>query len=199
MVVFDTAFLMYLLRPEVGPPLDGDGVEIVKWKERMAMLVAGLAKSKTKILVPAPVLSELLVRAGADESQQLVEAIGKSSIFRIEAFDALAAIEVATMSREAIATGDKRGGSESVWQKVKYDRQIVAIAKVQQATVIYTGDTDIKAHCARAGIEAVNIGDLPLPPEDAQIDMFKDLPPSDPDTAAAEIAAQIAAEAPSAQ
>jgi predicted nucleic acid-binding protein len=160
-------------------------------------LVADLKKAKTKIIIPSPALSELLVRAGAEESQRLVEAINRSSIFKIEAFDALAAIEVATMSREAIDAGDKRSGTGSVWQKVKYDRQIAAIAKVHRASVIYTGDTDLVAHCERVGLQAAGIGDLPLPPEDAQIDMFKDLPPEDADIAAAEIAAQIASESPS--
>jgi predicted nucleic acid-binding protein len=171
---FDATFIMPLLRPEVGFPPDSAGKPIEKAKERLAYLVEGLERSATRIVIPTPALSEILVRAGTRGSQQIVETLDKSRIFKIEPFDTLAAIEVATMTREALDEGDKRKGLEATWAKVKYDRQIVAIAKVHGATVIYSDDRDVAVLGAKAGLQVIGFSELPLPPEDPQVDMFKE-------------------------
>jgi hypothetical protein len=95
-----------------------------------------------EIIIPTPALSELLVRAG-DDMQSLVNMLQKSAVFHIVPFDTLAAIEVAAMTQRAIDNGDKRGGVDCSWAKIKYDRQIIAIAKVHRATAIYSDDDDI--------------------------------------------------------
>ena len=51
---------------------------------------------------------------------------------------------------------------------MKYDRQIVAIARVLQAPVIYSDDQGIRAIAKEAGITVVGIADLPLLPKIAQ-------------------------------
>jgi hypothetical protein len=51
-------------------------------------------------------------------------------VFYVVPFDTLAAIELAVMTRNALAAGDKRAGSKESWAKVKFDRQIAAIARV---------------------------------------------------------------------
>jgi hypothetical protein len=55
---------------------------------------------------------------------------------------------------------------------------------------MYSDDVNLRAHAERAGISVTALGDLPLPPEDRQIDMFKDIPPDEAEIAAAEIALQ---------
>jgi hypothetical protein len=83
-------------------------------------------------------------------------------------FDQRAAVEVAAAPREALAAGDKRGGSDSPWAKIKFDRQIIAIARVEGATTIYSDDDDIVRFAKSYGIAVIRVCDLPLPPEDAQ-------------------------------
>ena len=78
------------------------------------------------------------MKAGAAASQQIVDHLQKYSVFSIEPFDTRAAIEVAAMTRDALTAGNKRGNSSATWAKVKYDRQIVAIAKVHGATGFYS-------------------------------------------------------------
>ncbi len=199
MVVFDATYLMHLFRPDIGPPIDSKtGLAVEKGPERLALLVATLEKERTKIVVPTPALSELLVRAGVEKSQRIVEEISKSSVLRIESFDALAAIEVATMTRDAIARGNKKDGIAATWAKIKYDRQIVAIAKVHQATAIYSDDEGIKAHAKKVGITVLRIADLPAPPDKVQMDMFEkaNVTPDEAEIAAAEIEAQNASDIP---
>ena len=169
MVVIDATNLLLMLRPDTPVPSGPDGVAISHPKERIEFLVQQLDKAKTKIIVPTPALSEALVRAGVEASQQIVEQLQRFSVFGIEPFDTRAAIEVAAMTRDAKAKGNKRGASAATWAKVKYDRQIVAIAKVNGATTIYSDDRDIKTLAKAAKINVVALADLPLPPQAAQL------------------------------
>jgi hypothetical protein len=54
---------------------------------------------------------------------------------------------------------------------VKFDRQIVAIARVEGAERIYSNDDDIKRFGASDGIEVIMLDDLELPPA-ATPDLF---------------------------
>jgi hypothetical protein len=102
-----------------------------------------------------------------------VRILGNSARFRVAPFDTLAAVEAATMTAEAIKAGDKLGGVQpgsNVWQKVKFDRQIIAVSRVQGATVIYSHDPDMKTLVGPVGPQVLSLADLPLPPQDAQID-----------------------------
>ena len=47
-------------------------------------------------------------------------------------------------------------------------RQIVAIARVAQASMIYTDDDNLVATAKSLGIPTQGLADLPLPPESAQ-------------------------------
>jgi hypothetical protein len=172
MVVIDATTLLLLLRPDSGCPIDSKtGKPVTEVKERIDFLITTLEKSRSKLIVPTPALSEVLVRAAPAEAPRLVEEINKAAVFHIAPFDALAAIEVAAMTRTAVDRGDKRSGSRETWAKVKYDRQIVAIARVAQATVIYSDDHGVRAIAKDAGIAVVGIADLPLPPKMAQTEL----------------------------
>lgn len=174
MVIFDATALLLLFAPKAATPRDSKGVPIKYAKQRIDGEVAALAKAKTKIIVPTPALSEALVRAGEAAATEYLKLISRSARFRIEAFDERAALEVALMTKKAIDAGGKKGGSDETWAKIKYDRQIVAIAKVVGAQVIYTDDRNLRTFAFAQGLRAVSIGDLQVPPKDAQLDMYKD-------------------------
>ena len=168
MVVFDATMLMLLIRPDSGKPIDlatGEPVEHVQ--ERIAHFVAQSDKSKVRIGIPTPALSEVLVRSGP-AAVKIVEKIKEFSVFEILPFDELSAMEVAIMTKNAIDQGDKRSGSGDVWSKIKYDRQIAAIARVRQATAIYTDDGGLRSIAAHLNIATFGVADLLLPPEVAQ-------------------------------
>lgn len=172
MVVFDSTMMLLLIHPDVKTPIDPKTeLPVEHVGARINGLVDFLEKRKDKIILPTPALSELLIRAG-DNAQSIVNTIQKSSVFRIVPFDTLAAIEVAAMTRQAIDDGDKRGGTDCTWAKVKYDRQIIAIAKVHRATIIYSDDEHIRTHGKAANIRVVGIADLPIPQENKQGKLF---------------------------
>jgi predicted nucleic acid-binding protein len=155
--------MLLLMRPDVGTPIDPNTGRPVEHAEaRISALVESLEKQKDKIILPTPALSELLERAG-DDTQSLVNIIQRSPVFRIAPFDTLAAIEVAAMTCQAVNDGDKRGGVTCSWTKVKYDRQIIAIAKVHRATKIYSDDEHIRTYAEAAKIQVIKLADLPIP------------------------------------
>jgi rRNA-processing protein FCF1 len=169
MVVFDSNFLLFLLQENLPAPQDpATGQPVTDCKKRIAYLVSELRKSKNKIVIPTPVLSEILVRAGA-AAPDYVTKFNKSAAFKIEPFDTVAAIEVALMTAAAQTGGrGKKDGIDAPWTKVKYDRQIVAIAVVHNANAIYTNDENLKKLALSKNIKAIGVHELDLPPEDTQ-------------------------------
>jgi len=164
-VVFDNTFLALLLHPTAKPPLDPDTRKPVeRCQERIEHLVESLQHEGARILIPTPVLAEFLVLAGRDGSGHLDDLTGRSAAFRIEPFDQLAAVELAALELTARSKGDKRSGTSAPWQKVKFDRQIVAIAKTRNAACVYSDDRDVVSLCERAGLRAIGVNTLPLPP-----------------------------------
>jgi hypothetical protein len=170
MVVFDSTFLAVFLYPDAGRASDSSGLPIPQLQERLAYLVQRLEKAKVRIVIPTPVLSEILVYAGA-AGPKIVETLTRSTVFKVMPFDELAAVEAALMTRAALNQGDKRGGVNATWAKVKYDRQIVAIAKIAKVSMIYSDDNDVRVHADKESIPTTKLAELPMPPEKAQAEL----------------------------
>lgn len=166
MILFDATTILLLLHPLTPPPIDPKtGQLVVDAQKRINLLVKQLEKQKTKIIIPTPALSEILVREGRAGSQYL-NIINSSASFKVVPFDQRAAVEVAAMTYRDIQGGDKRGGSGDIWAKIKYDRQIVAIGVVEEVTEIYSDDEGIRniAKRLQLPIPVTGVSDLPLPP-----------------------------------
>ena len=150
MVLFDANTLVLLLDPTLSAPIDeATGEPVTEVEKRIKHLVGTLQESREKIVIPTPALAEVLTHAelaGADYFTKL----NRSSAFRIEPFEIRAAIELAQMTSSAINKGDKKDGVSASWSKVKFDRQIVAIAKVNNVSMIYSDDGDLKKICHRS-------------------------------------------------
>lgn len=163
MALFDNTFLCLLFHPNARPPNDSNNNPVARCRDRIDYLVEQLEERGTKIIIPTPALAELLVIAGPNYVKYLNEINGRAC-FKVSDFDQRAAIEVALQMASAISTHDKRSGTLSPLQKVKFDRQIVAIAKVEGVKTIYSDDRDIKSYAERLGISTCRVEDLPLPP-----------------------------------
>lgn len=163
MVLFDATTLSLLLHPGAKPPQDSNGNPVERSFERVEYLVQTLDENKTKVAIPTPALCEILVIAGPNGAQYLNE-INSRACFKVSDFDKRAAVEAAFQIRQARQSGDKRQGTDATWAKVKFDRQILAIAKVDGVQQIYSDDGHIKSYAKTLGIEVIGVGDLPLPP-----------------------------------
>jgi predicted nucleic acid-binding protein len=163
MVVIDNTFLTLMLHPKARPPRDPSTQKPVeRIQDRIEKLIEDLDSESERMIVPTPVLSEFLVLAG-NEAPEYLSRLGDKRNILVKPFDEKAAIELAAIETEDRKVAGKRGASSSPWTKVRFDRQIVAIAKTNGAKRIYSDDEDLMKYAARAGIEVVRTWDLPLP------------------------------------
>lgn len=164
MVVADTATLLFILQPDANAPLGDDGDPIPKCRERVELLLQNLSEAGVRVVVPTPVLAELMVSVGPGKAQ-LLGAINQSAAFSVVAFDQIAAIECACLNDPTMG---KKLGAKDTKAKVKFDRQILSIAKVVGAHTLYTDDKKLIARATANGLNTVRMQDLPLPPEPPQ-------------------------------
>lgn len=171
MVVFDTSTIVYTIDPQAKPPVDpGTGLPLSQCKERIEFLIAQLSVSRTRILLPTPVISEFLIKAGPNK-QRILDEILASRNFLVGSFELRAAVELACLLDEDLKHGSALSLIETK-AKVRFDRQIIAIARVYQADTVYTDDGNLASFAERNLIKAVMTWQLPLPPVDPQITLF---------------------------
>ena len=160
MIVFDANVLISLSAPQQAADLS----------ERIAGLIQDLTAAKTVIGVPAPAWAEYL--CGTDlATSVLIGLLKKRSAIRILPFDEIAATELALFDQMTRAKGSKKGASHASWQKIKIDRQILAISKVHSATLIYSEDEGLIVEAGRLGIPVCRTGDIPLKPKQNDLDL----------------------------
>lgn len=175
---FDNTMLSALLNPNDVPSVD-------LAKERAAHAVLSLEKARRKIIIPAPACAELLTAIGPD-AEQYINTVGRSRLFEVASFDARCAAELALLNRDAFRFGDAKDGAQP-YQKVKVDRQIIAICKVHGVTELYTDDQGLAKRARLVGITPIGISELPIPEIQAELKLepHADIPKADNDEAAA--------------
>lgn len=168
--VIDSTALAMLLNPETPPPLDPTtGKTTTEAKARIEQLCRQMEENGDVLIIPTPVLAEVLVRAG-QEGAQMLEILQRQAFVRVKPFDQAAAIEYAIMTQEALAKGHKGGGHAQPWQRVKFDRQIISIARVCGADQIYSDDGDLINFAGVAGLNSFSTWSLPIP--EVAVDLF---------------------------
>lgn len=165
MVLLDTDFLSLIFRQEPGKlPLDPETKEEIRRpKEKIDFLIETLSREQQKILIPTPVLSELLCLL-KDDAPGVLSKLTDTYGFEIAPFDTKAAVEAAMAMNAARTQGSKKGGSAKTWHEIKFDRQIVAIAKSRQVDTVYSNDKDIRKYCDTDSIRVISVWELPDPP-----------------------------------
>ena len=178
----DATFLLYFFAPagSVGVPLDAAKQPIAMAHERVEGLIYDLEKQGATIIVGTPALAEIMVRAGVQAGQQWLDIMNKSKVFKVVPFDAKAAIEVAIMAGHEIKGEAGRNVSVQTYAKLKYDRQIVAIAHTEGGTSFYTDDGQQRGLAERLGMTVRGLADMPVPTASAQA-QFRFNAPKDED------------------
>lgn len=171
MICVDNTFLGLLLHPESRAPLDPKtGQPIERLAERLNDLTNQWISDNEKVIIPAPVLSEFLVLA-MNQAQAYLEEIHAASYFVIKPFDERAAVELAVMQAlEKTGKAEKKRLRQNSKAKVKFDRQIVAIAKIHRASTIYSDDEGVADFAEKNGIAVTTTWTLP-PPVAKQMDL----------------------------
>jgi predicted nucleic acid-binding protein len=163
-VVFDATMLVLLLDHEANAPIDeSTGHPVADCKARVEYMISELQRNGSKIVIPSPALAEVMVWA-PEAAADWLKIISGSKHFKIAPFDTLAAVEHAARERARLLGKRDR---EVTKAKMKFDQQIVAIAAVEQASIIFSDDAHI-VKLVDEGVQVIGIAQLPLPPEDAQ-------------------------------
>jgi predicted nucleic acid-binding protein len=153
-VLIDTNALINLLDPRTPKKL----------ADRMKGLLEDIDRTNGKLIIPAQVVGEYISGAGP-AGQTILTGLLKNRRIEVASFDHVAATECALMEKAAHATGNKRAplARDAIWQKVKVDRQIVAIAKVHMVDLIVSTDGDIPKLADAVQIRCLAVKDIPLP------------------------------------
>lgn len=166
-VGLDSTFVSILLNPKAAAPRDPrTGIVVDAARKRAEHALSMVQKDRGKIIVPTPVVAEILTAIGAN-AQIYFEIIGRNRLFEVAPFDERAAIELVFLNRSVFQQNDLKNQYEA-YQKIKVDRQILATLKSRGATIIYTDDSALSIRARLCGIEPIQIADLELPPEEKQ-------------------------------
>jgi predicted nucleic acid-binding protein len=170
-VAFDTSILILLLDEKAKAPKDPKtGAPVEDCRERLTLLVDTIAKAKgSRIIIPTPALAEFFVGVTPQGASVYHSMLSRIRSVTISPFSIRAAFEFAELQRQAIQEQKRLKPEErSRLARPKFDHQIVAIARAEGATKIYSDDDGLSRFATRAGIETIKVHELPLPPRDAQ-------------------------------
>lgn len=160
MIILDATFLVIFLKSNAFPPKDRDDTPVEKFQERVDALISDLNASGQVIGIPTPAFAEVLVKAGSHRLTW-VSVLSDRYKFALLPFDSRAAIEASELI-EAVKKEQKSQPADT-WAKIKFDIQIVSIAKAENATAIYADDIGIERHGKRVRIPVYRVCDLPVP------------------------------------
>lgn len=171
-VAVDTSVLLYLIYPDASSPIDpSTGLPVTHCQQRIQGLLDSFEDAgDVEVIVPTPVLSELLIRVEEDH-QSVISSLEGSTAVRIQEFDRKAAIENAMLRREAMKNGKKSRKKANAAQadtgnskkEVSFDLQVISIAKAMQVATLYSDDGEMRKLAQAAGIDVLGVADLAVP------------------------------------
>lgn len=168
-VLFDTSVLSLYLSRNARPPLNPETNKPVEHaKERLSYLIKELRRLKATIIIPSPVLCEVLVGARGEAVDEYTRILSTHP-FRTANFDNRAAIECAKFLRQRIPGSSIEKGKNR--QGIKFDYQIISIGLVEKVDRIYADDGDIVGTFNSHKITVIQTHELPTDPSKRQGDL----------------------------
>ena len=170
-IVLDTNVLVQALRNAkdgvvLVDPATGKSVD--RAEARAEALVELIDGKGGTILIPTPVLAEYLVGVERSHHQQHLDIVNGVSCFEIVAFDQIAAVECARMVDDSEL---KVMDPEATKAKLRFDRQIIAIALANNADEIWTHDKGLYTKAHSCGLLVKSLADIEPSPEQLEADL----------------------------
>ncbi|HHR1393161.1 TPA: type II toxin-antitoxin system VapC family toxin [Klebsiella pneumoniae] len=150
-----------------------NGMEIPDPMRRVEALIDMVESSGGAVIIPTPVLAEYLVGIDKKDHQTHLNLIQRQSCFEIASFDEISAIECAQMPSIKELKLMMKSDTAS---KVKFDRQIISIAKALNVDEVWTHDKGVFNRCKEMGIVVKSLADIDPAPVQVLIDMSHDTP-----------------------
>lgn len=174
-IVIDTNVLVQIMQDESAKDLADPktGRVIEDGFRRAEALIERVETLKAVAIIPAPVLAEYLIGLEPKTYQLHLDIINGSASIEVIPFDQSAAIECALLVNEQ---EKKMMNAEAQQAKLKFDRQILAIAISSGAKELWTHDKTLYRRCAASCIVPMSLADIDPKPE--QMDFHADIAPS---------------------
>lgn len=157
-----------------------DANALVAWAsgdgEACARIRSLVAHKGSVVVIPMQAFSEFLVKAD-DAGSAWISLVEKQRSFTLAPFDRRAAIQCSELDRIALARKTnvatapqkkKTAPTVDTKQKIKVDRQIVAIAMVASVDLLVTNDRGMLRIAHDCGLNAKSIDELDLPASSRQ-------------------------------
>lgn len=158
-VIFDTNFFSWFCdraSPVAFVPEDEDD----SLETRFDLMLSSLEEQGAEVMIPSTVLAEILCASRINQESAL-NTLNQETVFRIVGFGQKAAEEFGKLFRGYNRTSTDRN-------VLKFDLQILAIAKTEAVDVIYSSDSGLQKQAQKIGIKTYSFQTLPRPPRPAQ-------------------------------
>nr|ELR5167108.1 PIN domain-containing protein [Providencia rettgeri] len=185
-IIVDTNILICLMKKNSPTEnlLGANGFATVDDVElRSQALLDHIESSGGTLVLPAPVLAEYLLGIeGEKNKQKHTQLILSMSCFEILPFDELAAIECSLLPspNEFKQFIKSEINSNATANKIRYDRQIISIAKANNIDEIWSGDKEVSSKSTEFGMEIKSLLDIqPMAlSEQITLNLLDETPPS---------------------
>jgi len=164
MVLFDTTVFSLYLDPSAKSPVN-------RAADRVTKLIHDVASRRDVIVIPTPVLSEVLAVSDHDKIQSILDRLDRVACFRFADFGRRAAVENAMIEKLSKTKLKHAKASLGNRQKLKVDRQIVAIAKVEGVNLIYSDDRDVQQIGMMFDVQVKGLADVDSPAIQTKLDL----------------------------
>jgi len=118
--------------------------------QEISKLIEALSSENAKVIVPTPALAQVLTHAPG-RAESWMRTLNTYSCFQVHPFDDKASFELTQLLGESVS------GLRDI---LRFDRQIVAIAKVYGASVLYADDEQVIQFAEACGIRSKRLKDL---------------------------------------
>lgn len=171
-IVIDTNVLVQIMQngdaTDLSDPKTGN--PIASGFRRAEALMEHIDNQKAVVVLPSPVLAEYLIGIDVGAYQQHLDIISGVSSIEVVPFDQLAAIECAMLVN---AQEQKAMDADATKAKLRFDRQILAIAVACGAKELWTHDKQLYNRALETGVIPRSLADIEPMPE--QIDFSQEL------------------------
>ena len=158
-ICIDSNYFAVLIDQASGTIQDQKGSAIEFVRERLLHFIK---ENKAEVILPSPVYSELLMISTVT-TELLDKYLGNNGRFIICPYDVRAA-RVHAEVEKPILRKDKRAGRNETMARLKFDRQILSIAKQNGVELIVTSDTGVISDSKRYDINTICVAEMDLPP-----------------------------------
>lgn len=130
-------------------------------KERLDYFISS---NRPQIILPTLIYCELLMISTV-EDKFLDEYLASNAEFISAAYDVRAASIHAQIEKPLVQKNNKKAGRDENMNRLKFDRQILAIAKKFSVDYVITSDAGMVKDALRYGIQTKCVSTMDLPPD----------------------------------